>query len=232
MNVVSHLGRLASPFREFGAFAGLLYILDRLLRRLDKGTGLHVYELMAQPVAGIPVLRPSLLRSIEYRLIAADDPLIAEMPARAEIKEARFAQGAICIGTFRGGRLIAYLWYCSRVYREDEVRCDYVLPTEGGSVFDFDVYVLPEHRMGVAFAALWHGAAAHLRSVGINCSFSRITRFNLASRRSHAHFGARRVGSAFFLVIRRLEIMVATVRPFLGMSYGDGRVRIRLPVPK
>ena len=67
------------------------------------------------------------------------------------------------------------------------------------SVFDFDFYIYPEHRMGLAFVALWNGANAFLSSRGIRFpTFSRLTRFNTA-RIAHRHFGWKHVGRALFL---------------------------------
>ena len=42
--------KLAGPFREFGFFAGLLYAIDRVLRRLSPNLRLYAYELMVQPI--------------------------------------------------------------------------------------------------------------------------------------------------------------------------------------
>ena len=66
------------------------------------------------------------------------------MPARPEIKEARFRQNALCLGTFVKGQLVGYIWFCFGSYEEDEVRCTYVLVNPNQSVFDFDLYILPE----------------------------------------------------------------------------------------
>ncbi len=207
---------------------GGLYLADRVLRKLSSAAGIYVYELMVQPIADQPILLSRLVRNMEFRLIPNDDPLIATMPARPEIKEARFAQGANCFGAFRKGQLVAFLWYCTDAYREDEVRCDYVLAARHDSVFDFDLYVLPEHRLGVAFAALWQGANAHLRGRGIARSYSRVTWFNTASRRSHSHLGGKRAGVACFLVLGRLEFMVSTIRSHVSVTWGKGRARLEL----
>ena len=228
MASTSLVSRLASPFREFGTVPGALYLADRLLRKVSSGARIYLYELMVQPIADQALLRSSLIRNMEFRLIPDNDPLIAAMPARPEVKEARFAQGAKCFGAFRNGQLVAYLWYCTNVYREDEVRCAYVLAARQDSVFDFDLYVLPEHRLGVAFAALWHGANVHLRGLGFCRSYSRVTWFNTASRRSHSRLGGKRVGVACFFVLGRLECMVSTPGPLVRVTWGKRRIRLEL----
>jgi hypothetical protein len=223
------LQRVASPFREFGAGAGLLYAIDRALARVSGRMRLHVYELMVQPIGGtLPVARR--MAPLAIREILPGDPEVARMPVRPEIMAARRAQQATCLGGFRDGVLVGYLWFARGSYAEDEVRCTYALPAGDGSVFDFDFYLFPEHRMGTAFVRLWAGASAYLAERGIHCSFSRMTRFNEASRRAHRHLGARRVGRALFLRLGRFECMASTLAPYLSASTRT-RVRLRLPAP-
>lgn len=212
--------RLSSPFREFGAAAGSLYVLDRLLRALSPRLGLFVYELMVQPVVAKPLLPASMAQHLSYHLIEAGDAEVAEMPARTEIKAERFAMGAQCLGVYLKGKWVGYIWLARHQYLEDEVRCAYALSHPEVSVFDFDLVVLPAYRMGVGFAAVWQAANAHLRSQGVKYSFSRVTRFNLASRRAHARLGCRRLGRAVFLKAGALECMLATVAPYLALSWG------------
>jgi hypothetical protein len=96
-------------------------------------------------------------------------------------------------------------------------------------VFDFDVYIFPEHRLGRGFAALWHGAGVYLRARGIDMTFSRLTRFNLQSQRAHAHLGNRKIASAVFLKLGTVELMFATNTPFLHVSCrATDRVHLRL----
>lgn len=223
------LHKLTSPFKEFGAFAGLLYLLDRLLVRISPKLRLYFYEIMVQPIPDQPLLPPRLTRHLEMREIRRGDPEVALMPARPDIKESRFAQQALCLGAFQKGRLIGYIWFCFRSYEEDEVRCTFVLTPEAAAVFDFDLYIFPEHRLGLGFAGIWNGANGFLRSRGIRYTFSRLTRFNLASRRAHQHLGWKRIGHTLFLHAGRLQVMAATIFPYLHLSLRkSGRVRLRL----
>lgn len=212
--------RLAGPFREFGAVAGSLYIIDRALRSLSPRLGLRVYEFMVQPIGGKPLLPASLSKNLAVRPILEGDPEVAEMPAREDIKAQRFEQGAHCLGTYRKGQLIGYMWYAKKRHEEDEVRCDYVLSQPATSVFDFDFYVLPAYRLGVGFLGVWHGANEVLAAQGVRYTFSRLTRFNSASRRAHAHLGWRRVGWGVFLQAWSLEIMASSLSPFVAASFG------------
>jgi hypothetical protein len=227
MSIASEvLHKVASPFREFGLGVGFLYALDRTLARVSSRWHLHAYELMVQPITDKPLL-PRRLSRIGVREIAYDDPHIALMPVRPEVMQARKEQRATCLGAFDGERLIGYMWFCRGAYEEDEVRCTYVLAHPEESVFDFDFFIFPEHRLGVGFVALWNGANELLHGAGVRYTFSRLTRFNVASRRAHAHLGWKTVGRALFLQLGTLELMVSTVFPYLAAST-RGRVRMKL----
>jgi len=221
--------RAIGPFKEFGAMAGALYAADQVLRRLSPQVGIYVYELMVQPIGGKKLLSANLAKNLTFAEIGRSDPAIDLMPARPEIKRARFDQGAICLGVFRREKLIGYAWFCFNTYEEDEVRCTYALAVPDQSVFDFDFYILPEHRMGIGFLAVWHGANEYLRARDVRYTFSRLTRFNVASRRAHAHLGWKCVGKALFFQAYRVELMLATLAPFIFLSWsGKSRPRLRL----
>ncbi len=224
------LQRLAGPFREFGWAAGTAYVVDRILRRLSSRSCLYVYEFMVQPIGSSkPLLPPNLSRNLTFREIVQGDPDIAQMPAREDVKARRFEQGARCLGAYRKGQLIGYLWYATGRYEEDEVRCDYVLVDQAASIFDFDLYVMPAYRLGVGFLGVWHGVNEWLGPQGVRYTFSRLTRFNLASRRAHAHLGWKRVGVGLFLQLGGLELMASSVAPYVGITYGrKQRITLRL----
>lgn len=219
--------KVVGPFKEFGFAAGGLYALDRVLRRISPRLGLFVYELMVQPITGEPMLPANLAKNLKFIEIGRGHPDINLMPARSEIKQSRFNQGAICLGVYRKDALIGYIWFCLRSYEEDEVRCTYVLADPAHSVFDFDLYVFPEHRMGIGFMAIWHGANAYLHERGIKYTFSRLTRFNLPSRRSHAHLGWKCAARAVFLQAWRIEVMLASVFPYISITWAPSQ-RTRL----
>jgi len=120
------------------------------------------------------------------------------------------------------------MWYRQGGYAEDEVRCDYVLEP-ATSVFDFDFYVFPEHRMGLAFVALWNGVNAHLAERGVRHTFSRMTRFNVASRRAHQHLGARVVSKAVVVRLWSVEALLTTQAPYLQVGIrSQARARLVL----
>ena len=223
------LSKIVGPFREFGAVLCLLYSIDRLLSSFSPEVHLYVYELIVQPITDRPLLPARLNKQLEIREIKAGDPELALMPVRPEVMRARLAQNAICLGAFAKGAMIGYMWFCSRSYDEDEVRCTYFMTPADVSVFDFDFYLFPEHRMGLGFVALWNGANEYLSRQGILYTFSRLTRFNVASRRAHQHLGGKVVGRVLFLQAWRLEIMLATLFPYVHVSIAkSGRVQLTL----
>jgi len=223
------LARLMSPFKEFGFFAGLFYSVDRVLQQISPNLRLYVYELLAQPIPDKPLLPARLSKSLEMREIKAGDREIAQMPARPDIKELRFKQNAICLGAYQKGHFIGHIWFCFHEYEEDEVRCTFVLPEGNRSVFDFDLYVFPEYRMGLGFAGIWNGANEFLRSRGVVVSYSRLTRFNLASRRAHQQLGARCAARMLVLRAWQAELTIATVSPYVHLSLRAGnRARVKL----
>jgi len=210
--------RFTSPFKKFGMLAGLGYIIDRALLALPGRMRLHVYDFMVQPITEKALLPERLFKSVEVRALQEGDPEIELIPRPAAIKADRFDQGAECLGAFSKGQLIAYMWFNQGGYREDEVRCDYKLVPPDESVFDFDVFVFPESRMGLAFAGLWTGANKLLYNRGIRYSFSRLNRFNAASKKSHDRLGWWRAASAIIFKAWGIELMMVGIRPYLSLS--------------
>ena len=223
------LQKLAAIFKEFGFFAGLLYLSDRFLAGISPSLRLYFYDIMVQPIHKEPLIPERLSRSLEIREIKRGDPEVDLMPARPDIKEARFEQAAVCLGAFQKGKFIGYMWFCPHVYIEDEVRCIFLVSPAGEAVFDFDFYLFPEYRMGRGFIGMWNGANQYLNERGIKYTFSRVTRTNIASRRAHSHLGWKCVGRTLFLQAGQLQFMAATIFPFLHLSFGkSGRVQLKL----
>lgn len=218
--------RALGPVREFGWAAGLLYAVSRLLSAVSPRCNLFVYEMMAQPLDRVPAPPERQLRQFTFREIVAGDPEVAVMPARPDIKAARFEQGARCLGAFRRDTLAGYIWWSPAAYQEDEVRCTYQLPPGAAGVFDFDLYVLPEHRLHAGFMAVWHGFAEHLRRAGVTHSYSRMTRFNLPSRRAHQRLGSVCVGHVLVLKLGAFELLGATPGPRMAAT-----TAARVPLP-
>ena len=175
------LKKLALPFREFGPVSGFTYLADRAFSRVSSGLRVFDYDLMVQPVLDEPLIPVRFSKKFEIREIKREDPELDRFPVPPGILALRFEQSAICLGAFQEDTFIGYIWFCFRSYNEDEVRCTFVVTPEDGAVFDFDIYLFPDHRFGLGFAAIWNGANRFLRERGVRMSFSRVSRFNVAS---------------------------------------------------
>ncbi|HWR17287.1 MAG TPA: hypothetical protein VN577_20830 [Terriglobales bacterium] len=188
---------------------------------------ISLYEILIQPIPETPLLAGQLAQTYQIRQIKPGDPELDLMPARPEIKVSRFAQNAMCLGTFKKNKLVAYIWLAFGSYEEDEARCTFVLPPH--AVFDFDLYVMPECRMTLAFAGTWHGANEFLLTRGIRNSFSRLTRTNIRSRRAHKRLGAARIAHTLFVKAWKLELMLASIAPYVHLSLTErNRVHLNL----
>lgn len=184
---------------------------------------------MVQPIPNKPLLPASMTKSFECREIKRGDPVLAHMHPPLEIIEFRFNQNAICLGVFKKEEFIGYIWFNFGQYIEDEARCLYLLEPKGKSVFDFDLYLFPEHRFGLGFMVIWEEANKFLRQRGIQQSFSRLTSYNIASKKAHDHLEWKHVGQAYYLKLWGFEFMLATISPYLGFSFREsGRIELKL----
>mgnify|MGYP000152550224 CR=1 FL=1 len=223
------LKKLNAIFKEIGIVVGFLYLADRCLTKISPNLRILCHAFMVQPIPNKPLLPNNLTRSFECHEIKRGDPNLTLMHPPPEIIESRFNQKATCLGVFKNNTFIGYIWFSFSEYIEDESRCKYILNPENSSVFDFDFYIFPEHRLGLAFMVIWNEANRFLSDRGIHQTFSRLTQSNIASKKAHAHLGWKRAGQAIYLKAWHLEIMLATIRPFVGFSLREsGRINIDL----
>ena len=226
---MSFLKRLSSPFREFGLLSGALYTLDQLFDRAGLRLRVCDYELMVQPVAEKAMAPANLTKSFSVREVHEGDPLLDAMPPPAEVIADRFRQSAVCLAAFQRETFIGYQWLCFGPYQEDEVRCTFIPLPDDKAVFDFDFYLFPEHRLGLGFVALWDRANAYMRERGIEYTTSRVSRYNVASRKSHEHLGWRCIGRAVFFSGKRAQLMMSTVSPYVSLSFSPSS-QPRIPI--
>jgi len=217
-------GKARAALKELGPLDGALYLLSQALERWCGGARLYRYILVAQPVSVAPLLPARRGRSIQVRPVAAGDPALAAMPLDAAVLDYRFGQGAVCFGAFQDDVMIGCQWLILGPYDEDEVRARFVPSPPGRASWDFDIYIRPDQRAGLAFARLWDTANAYLREREVAWSFSRISAFNPASIASHGRLGARRIGGATYLRAGRWQLMVCGLPPYVHLSGGDGNV--------
>lgn len=224
--------KIQSAIRELGFCDGLGYLIDQALATRLKIGGLTRYVLTAQPVpdeGGLGMGR------LEVREAKAGDPILADLPVNQAVLDYRFDQGAVCLvavdQTNNQERAVGSIWFCFNAYDEDMVRARFVRRPPEVTAWDFDVYVAPDHRLGRTFARLWSAANDYLRARGVMWSLSRVSAYNVGSLRAHMRLGAREVGRATFLVLGPLQIMWATTKPYVHVSWGKGvpKVEVRIP---
>lgn len=227
--VVKSLKRWTGPFAEFGLALGFWYVLDRLLRKVWVSGVIFPYEFFLQPVAQQALLPPALSKNLQAELLGPGHALLAQVLAPRAVVADRLSHGAQCVAALRKAELLGYAWWCTREYAEQEVRCVFELPAAEPAVFDFDVHVQPAHRLGLGFMAVWHVFMQQLRSTGVSHSYSRISCFNLASRRAHVRLGARPIGRVVFIRAGSLSLALTRSFPFVRAALGPGcRLRLRL----
>lgn len=210
---------MLTSFRELGLAAGTLYALARMLAVGSGGrVRLHAYHLVAQPVGDIPILPPRRGRGIEVREIGLNEAVALPVERPRTVIEARFRQGARCLMASADGRFLGFLWFLVGPYEEDEVRCRFVPGPQGMASWDFDVFVESSARLGFAFARLWGEANRVLSRLGVEWSISRVSAFNPGSLLSHRRLGLVRVATAVFVGAGPVQLMVATIRPYVHLS--------------
>lgn len=224
--------RLSEAVRRFGVPYAVMHFVSRMLER---GSGGHcrlvIYRLVAQPVPDRPFLsRPG---RIEIREVEAHEIQAGAFPRPEPVIRRRFAQGHTCLGAFREGTMIGYIWLALKGYDEDEVRCRFEPQPSDRCAWDFDVFVFSEHRMGTCFARLWQAANEYLRNRGYRWTMSRISCFNVKSMAAHRRLQAVDLATTVFLVTGPVQATLSTCRPWMHLSVNrQQRPRIVVAEPR
>jgi hypothetical protein len=223
--------RAVAVWRELGPGPSLLYALDKLLKATSGGrAAAFAYGIYAQPLhaPGLAAVRegPETL----VLQVGPQSPLTDAFPRPRPVNERRFAAGATCYAASVRGRFAGHVWIRREHYDEDEVRCLYVMADPQREVWDFDVYVEPEFRLGRTLARLWKAVAQDLARGGVHWSMSRISLFNRHSIATHLRLGARRLGSVVFVRLGRVQFGLFSLRPYVHLSWSaSNRPTLRLP---
>jgi hypothetical protein len=213
--------KLRALIRELGWTNAALYALDLLALAATGRRFLIRYHIVAQPITDRPAIATrSRGGSVEVRELGPVDPALADLPLTPEVVRSRFAQNSVCFAAFRNARIVGCLWLCLGAYLEDEVRARFEPAPRDRAVWDYDVYVRPEHRLGVVFIRLWEVASDYLRHRGYRWSVSRISAFNPRSLASHLRLGAIPCGSLTVLCAKRVQLSFSTYAPRVHLSLG------------
>ena len=210
---------LAKSVSQLGVINALLYSINRFCSRYSLPISIIKYYFAAQPLKEQPTLserRGRDLSVIEIPANVSGNPF----PRPENVIKDRYAQGAVCLGAYKGGELAGYIWYIANRYQEDEVRCQYQLISKD-CVWDFDVYVDPKYRLTSAFLKLWDVASAKLVNEGYRWSISRISAFNAMSLNSHKRMGLKIIGWAVFITIGKVQVTFSDLAPCIHFSLGE-----------
>lgn len=217
--------RIKALVRELGWWDAVLYVISRGTQLVSFGrASLIVYRFYAQPVFAEPLLPSHRGRQIQLRWITQEEATTLTWPRPQHVIDRRFERGVKCLGAFRNGEMIGFLWLTLGAYEEDEVRSLFIPSPQGEAVWDFDVYVAPAHRLSPVFLKLWETAFKWLEEHGYRYSFSRISAFNTASLRSQQRLGGSSIARGAFLRLGGVQVYLGGLRPFLHMSFRPGQM--------
>ncbi len=213
---------LVETVERLGVVDAALFALARLLALASADRcRLFRYRFVAQPVGEVPIAPPAPESRIAIRRVEPGDPLVSRFPRSPEVIAHRFRIGAQCVAAERQGQFVGFLWVKEAQYPEDEVRCTYVLDPRGAAVWDFDIHIEPQFRLGRTFARLWDGANGWLRARGYRWTISRISAFNPDSLAAHRRLGAVDLGRATFVRAGPVQLAFLGQAPFLHVGWRD-----------
>ena len=216
--VISSFRQTISLVRELGLGTSILYLLSRLLQRISSNGCLYYYLFVAQPLTEKPRLPVTRGKAFVFRLMLGSDLVLESLDRPPKVIRERIQRGAKCLAAFKNEALVGWIWFIHECYLEDEVRVKYVLPRDGGCVWDFDVFVSESERLGFLFAKQWDAFDSMLKPQGVHHTLSRINAFNQRSIASHRSLGAKVCGRALFVRIGPLQWMLASRRPFISFG--------------
>jgi GNAT superfamily N-acetyltransferase len=221
------MNRVLSFIKEsvasLGVANGLLLAVARSLDQATRGRcRLFKYYFVAQPVPTRPVATFSRSSQTRIFMASAGEGIIKRLPRPPEIIARRFADGSVCFIAARAETLVGFIWIKRETYREDEVRCQYVLQPAAQLAWDYDAYVDPLFRMTRAFAQLWEAANKFLREQGCLWSISRISAFNAASLAAHERLGTVHLQTGIFLVAGQVQLSLFSCYPYVHLGLGPG----------
>ncbi len=220
------MNRLQKNIEELGFANGLLYTLNRVIFKIAKRNIIYKYYFYVQPVSKKTLLPARLGKKYLIREVKQGDNILGTFDRPAEIIKSRYEQGAICFTALNEEKPVGFIWIITGPYVEDEVRCVFKPKPEGINAWDFDVYICPKERMGIAFALLWQHTNLWLANNHYEWTSSRVSAFNSQSIRSHERLGAARVSSGTFIKLGSIEVALFSKRPYLNFSLNSNKLPV------
>jgi len=213
--------RLAGLVRELGWGTALLYLIGRGLERLGNWGALHDLLLYRQPVRPDALLPPGRGASIEIRTMSGAQAIDAGLPVPAALAAGRRRDGVYCLAAYRDGALIGQHWLDLGPHDDEMVRCRYATGPTGKSAWSYDMAIAPAHRGGLAYARLIDATGALLRAHGRVQVASYIVASNRLAIAAEERLGGRRLGRAVHLRLGPVQLLVASLPPYLQLSFSD-----------
>lgn len=215
---MNDLIRPKSVVAKLGWFTGTMYLVAFALRRFCPFFSIEKYYIVVQPVTERTLLPEKRGKSILVLQIDHDHPLISRLPRQRDEIVRRFAGGALCFLATRDDRIIGHLWVTQSPYRETVHRCEFVPRPPGQIAWDFDMWIAPHERMGLAFSRLWDQCNSYLQERGVAWTCSRVSAFKPESLKAHERLGMRVMHSLFYLGAGPIELLIADVAPYIALS--------------
>lgn len=210
-----------------------LYIFSRLLEKLSFGrVVLRIYFFCMQPInkSALEKIRDDPQTVVQP--VSPGEVLTDNFPRPPAVINERFERGSTCYAAVVKGRFAGYIWLANTQFEEDEVRCKYVLPSDGQVVWDFDVYVEPNYRGGRTLGRLWKGVNSALYTRGVQWTASRISLFNPSSLQTHERLGAIQVATGMFLLVGAMQLSLFSKAPYIHLGFGRKQGPVfKLPPP-
>jgi len=214
--------KLLHVHKELGLINLLFYAMDRFLSLLPNNNfRIYKYLLVIQAVKAKPILPPHRAKNIRIRPIFQHEAHQISFPRPNKVIDFRFQQNAHCLAAFVDDKLAGFIWLNFGNYSEDEVRCTFSPQPASKIGWDYDVYIDPKHRNGLTFVKLWDSANQFMRENNILHTMSRISAFNSQSMASHKRMGAKKLGSTIFVCLGKIQILLATVAPYVYVSINE-----------
>jgi hypothetical protein len=213
------IASLRHTVHELGWVDAGLYYAGRLLKLLSRNRVLlFKYYLVMQRVRDTRLLPQGRGGDITVREIAATEEVIHQFPRPPAVLHYRYRQGAICLGAFKHQECIGFMWVLVGNYQEDEVRTCFVPLPAHQAAWNFDLYINPEHRLGLTFPRLWDATHTWLKNRDIAWVMSRISAFNSGSYTAHVGMGAIRLSWVVYVCIGTWQVMFTRIAPFFHLS--------------
>ena len=227
------LSKLRAAAAELGWTNAILYGINRVSKTRWGGfVQVDPVHLVVHAVRRDPVLPPRRGRGIETRRLSTDEALKCGVPISENLIESRRQGEAVCLAAFKDDRLIGYRWLQLGPYSDEEVHCTFVAVAGRRAAWGWNFFVAPQHRTSFVFARLWDETYAFLRDNDLQWIFSWISAFTPAVLTAEQRLGAHRLGGAVFISVGPVQLLLATIAPFVHVSLRRAAPpRLVLPIP-